>query len=79
MVLDPLSAHGVLRALMSGMMAGHLIANLLPQGLPPLLAARHYRSWQAAWFARDTLALRALYASLPNPPAWAAPPGLKNA
>ncbi|MGH3034273.1 MAG: NAD(P)/FAD-dependent oxidoreductase [Gaiellaceae bacterium] len=71
MVLDPLSSHGVLKALMSGMMAGDLIAKMLRRDLSPPIAARRYRSWQAAWFARDTQALRALYASLPNPPAWA--------
>jgi 2-polyprenyl-6-methoxyphenol hydroxylase-like FAD-dependent oxidoreductase len=71
MVLDPLSSHGVLKALMSGMMAGDLIAKMLRRDLSPPIAARGYRSWQAAWFARDTQALRALYASLPNPPAWA--------
>jgi flavin-dependent dehydrogenase len=70
-MLDPLSSHGVLKALMSGILTGDLTARMLRGGLDAVTAARHYRRWQAEWFARDTLALRSLYASMPEPPSWA--------
>src|SRR5262249_29830085 len=49
-VLDPVSGHGVLRALMSGMMAGHLMAAVLRRGVPARVAAAHYRTWLSDWF-----------------------------
>jgi flavin-dependent dehydrogenase len=54
--LDPSSAHGVLRALMSGIMAAHL-ANLNAADPLPAVAAR-YHDWIETWFASDRAELR---------------------
>ncbi|MCE6977263.1 NAD(P)/FAD-dependent oxidoreductase [Pseudomonas frederiksbergensis] len=51
-VLDPSSSHGVLRALMTGMMAANAIANGTITG---------YSEWLSDWFHHDMLQLRAAY------------------
>jgi flavin-dependent dehydrogenase len=70
MVLDPTSSHGVLRALMSGMMAGNLIAKCLEDNRIEHQAIQHYCEWIAQWFQHDVDKLRQLYKMLPNPPEW---------
>jgi len=70
-VLDPLSSHGVLHAVMSGMVAAQAIADTLLGRLPAPAAAAGYLRWSAARFAADVARLRELYAALPSPPAWA--------
>jgi flavin-dependent dehydrogenase len=70
-VLDPLSSHGVLHAVMSGMMAAEMIAKSLLGGVPAAVTAAAYRRWSSAWFAADVARLRELYAAMPRPPAWA--------
>jgi flavin-dependent dehydrogenase len=50
--LDPTSSHGVLKALMSGMMAGHLIAGVLDGMAPAEEAAMAYHAWMPAGFGR---------------------------
>jgi flavin-dependent dehydrogenase len=47
-VLDPSSGHGVLRALMSGMMIAHLLVNA-----PGQVASRSYEKWFFEWFNHD--------------------------
>jgi len=69
-VLDPASSRGVLRALMSGMMAGHLAYGVLHNGLAREQAAQHYNHWLCDWFAHDADALRTLYTRLQHPPNW---------
>jgi flavin-dependent dehydrogenase len=69
-VLDPASSHGVLKAVMSGMMAGFLIGRHLREGIGEEAIAREYDSWISAWFAHDVSKLTALYRKLPNPPEW---------
>jgi flavin-dependent dehydrogenase len=69
-VLDPASSHGVLKALMSGMMAAHLITQVVRHGANETLAARGYSDWILRWFAHDVAQLRDLYARLPEPPRW---------
>ena len=76
MVLDPTSSHGVLRALMSGMMAGNLIANGLEDNRIEQQAIEHYCEWIAQWFQHDVDKLRQLYRMLPNPPEWIESAGL---
>jgi flavin-dependent dehydrogenase len=66
-VLDPVSGHGVLRALMSGMMAGHLMAAVLRRGSKPSAAATHYRNWMTDWFDHDRRRLAEFYAELTDP------------
>ena len=69
-VLDPASSHGVLKAIMSGMMAGHSLAQVLKHGQPEHLAIKAYGQWVQNWLKHDLEKLRELYAILPNPPYW---------
>ena len=69
-VLDPASSHGVLKAIMSGMMAAHLIAQVARCRTNESVAAQGYNDWVADWFASDAAALRSLYARLPDSPRW---------
>ncbi len=62
--LDPTSSHGVLKALMSGMMAGHLIAAVLDGKAPAQEAAHAYHAWIADWFRTDAFRLSAFYRDL---------------
>jgi flavin-dependent dehydrogenase len=69
-VLDPASSHGVLKAIMSGMMAAHMITRVIRHGENEVLAAQGYSDWIYRWFVRDVAQLRDLYARLPEPPDW---------
>ena len=51
--LDPSSSHGVLRALMTGMMAGHLVSRVLVDGAEEDEGARAYHAWLTAWLEHD--------------------------
>jgi flavin-dependent dehydrogenase len=62
--LDPTSSHGVLKAILAGMTAGHLIAAVLDGAAPPQAAATAYRDWLAGWFATDAARLRRFYLDL---------------
>jgi flavin-dependent dehydrogenase len=62
--LDPTSSHGVLKALMSGMMAGHLIAGVLDGRAPADEAAQAYHAWIAGWFRTDAERLTSFYRDL---------------
>jgi flavin-dependent dehydrogenase len=66
-VLDPASSHGVLKALMSGMMAAHLICNVSARKLDPTDAARHYTRWLRGWFEHDVRKLNELYSAVGRP------------
>lgn len=48
-VLDPAGSHGVLRALMSGMMAAQTSMHVLAGAVDEDAAAHHYCDWMAAW------------------------------
>ncbi|TFF07614.1 NAD(P)/FAD-dependent oxidoreductase [Pseudomonas sp. BCA14] len=69
-VLDPGASHGVLKALMSGMMAAHCIvdASATPMRWPAV--SREYRQWVRDWFESDVQKMRSLYAAHPFPPQW---------
>ena len=60
-VLDPSSSHGVLRAVMTAMMAAHLCIRQLRQHASPAACAADYRAWLSAWFTHDTDAMRRAY------------------
>ena len=60
-LLDPLSSKGVLRAMMSGIAAGHLIANVLNGHIAAEAAADLYQYWLSNWFAREALRLATFY------------------
>jgi flavin-dependent dehydrogenase len=69
-VLDPASSHGVLKAIMSGMMAAHLIAQVVCYDASESAAAQRYSDWIRLWFDHDVAGLLALYGRLPKPPSW---------
>lgn len=62
--LDPTSSHGVLKAIMSGMTAGHLIAAVLDGKAPADGTATAYHEWLAGWFAADAGRLAQFYRNL---------------
>jgi hypothetical protein len=64
--LDPASSHGVLRALMSGILAAHLLASCRQQRLSEAAAQEAYRDWVREQFERDAAALAELYARHPS-------------
>ena len=69
-ILDPTSSHGVLRAIASGMMAGHLAAAVLRGAAPATETAVAYRDWFSGWFKTDAAKLARFYRDL-NAPAFA--------
>lgn len=69
-VLDPASSHGVLKAIMSGIMAGYLITQIFNDGQLEYKAIHKYCQWIHNWFQHDIEKLKSLYAILPNPPNW---------
>jgi flavin-dependent dehydrogenase len=69
-VLDPASSHGVLKGLMSGMMAAHVISLDLSGNASPGVAAEAYITWLREWFQADASELRRMYQELPHPPPW---------
>lgn len=50
-VLDPASSHGVIKAVMSGMMAAHLIVHSKDNDLN--LYHDYYNNWMKEWFTKD--------------------------
>jgi flavin-dependent dehydrogenase len=63
-VLDPAASHGVLKAVMSGILAGDLIVRAVRGVSAEPAAAAAYQSWTREWFARDCRRLRGLYTAL---------------
>ena len=63
-MLEPASSHGVLKAIMSGMMAAHLAARVLRDGAAPEEAAAAYRDWLRGWFVADVARLSGFYRQL---------------
>jgi len=63
-VLDPTSANGVLRALLSGITAGKLAAGVRNGSLPPKEAAAIYNTWFLEWFYTASDKLREFYRDL---------------
>jgi flavin-dependent dehydrogenase len=63
-LLDPLSSKGVLRAMMTGIAAGHLIANVLDGHITARAAANVYQHWLSEWFAQEAMHLATFYQQL---------------
>ncbi len=63
-ILDPASSHGVLKAIMSGMMASYLIARIKSGYVSNEFAARHYSDWIRRSFEHDRAHLSTLYSKL---------------
>jgi flavin-dependent dehydrogenase len=68
-VLDPASSHGVLKAVLSGMLAARMMVKALAFG-NGASAARSYGEWVNDRFEHDVAGLRDLYARLPRSPHW---------
>lgn len=64
-VLDPASSHGVLKAIMSGLMAGNCIIEIANSRVSESFAIDAYRRWINEWFDRDTEELRKIYSLAP--------------
>ncbi|HEV2846409.1 MAG TPA: NAD(P)/FAD-dependent oxidoreductase [Thermoanaerobaculia bacterium] len=64
-VLDPASSHGVLKALMSGMLAAHRIVQTVRAGIPEEQTARSYDDWGRDGFEHDVRKLGELYTAIP--------------
>lgn len=67
-LLDPASSHGVLKALMSGILAAHAIVG---ERTNPQAAAEirgRYQEWMRQGFVRDMRAMRAFYQAHPYAP-----------
>jgi len=62
--LDPASSHGVLKALMSGIMAGYLIRDVVVRAVSADAAIDWYSCWIREWFAHDVARLTELYAKV---------------
>lgn len=62
--LDPTSSKGVLKALLSGLMAGRTAVAILQRGAPAAQGAAAYRRWLEKWFDADVAALAPMYARL---------------
>jgi flavin-dependent dehydrogenase len=69
-VLDPAASHGVLRALMSGMMAAHAVRQIMAGTIDENSAALQYCVWLNEWFQHDLAHLVGLYQQLNPPPIW---------
>ena len=63
-VLDPASSHGVLKAVMSGMMAAHHATAVLRGAADADAAARDYDGWMHDWFRNDVAELQKQYNAL---------------
>lgn len=70
-VLDPLSGHGVLRAVMSAQKCASLIANEIDgSGQAERESYRKYNRWLLDWFEHDRARLASAYTILASPPSW---------
>lgn len=69
-VLDPASSHGVLRAMMSGIMAAYSAAQIVSGSIDEDKATQAYSKWIATWFQYDLRQLTAFYGELRKPPEW---------
>lgn len=69
-VLDPAASHGVLKALMSGIFAAHLICNVSDNQSNSECIYDLYSDWIYDWFNRDVERLRSYYTEIPDAPDW---------
>jgi flavin-dependent dehydrogenase len=63
--LDPSSSHGVLRAMMSGILFGHLVSGCRHAGVAEAFIIEAYRAWMRAQFEHDESRMRRHYADSP--------------
>ncbi len=67
-VVDPASSHGVLKGLMSGIKAAHIISRIFKDKFPSTIASLDYNKWVSQWFFHDIAKLRELYMQHPSHP-----------
>jgi flavin-dependent dehydrogenase len=65
-ILDPSSSHGILRALMSGMQAAHLLRIVLKTPALEQRAVAAFLDWQNSFFDKEVRELCDLYRQLPT-------------
>ena len=65
-VLDPASSHGVLKAIMTGMMAAHSILQMVG-GADEHYVTKAYCQWIRNWFEYDVAKLTSFYAVFEQP------------
>lgn len=61
-VIDPAGSHGVLRAILSGMLAGHAVGQVVRGEIDRAEVAREVATWMRQLFAHDVSALDEMYA-----------------
>ncbi|MFY0610992.1 MAG: NAD(P)/FAD-dependent oxidoreductase [Hyphomicrobiaceae bacterium] len=62
-LLDPSSSHGVLRAMMSGVLCAHVIGQVERRQISEANAARMYDDWLTGQFQHDVQQIRLMHAS----------------
>lgn len=70
-ILDPACSHGVLKAIMSAMVAAEAMAKCHDAAIERQQQLG-YSAWLRDWFCRDAAALVTLYSELQSPPTWLA-------
>lgn len=73
-VIDPGASHGVLKALMSGMMAAQAIVEASVSPANQHTISLQYQRWIQEWFENDVKKMRELYSTHPFPPRWLGTP-----
>lgn len=68
--LDPASSHGVLMAIMSGMIAADGISKSLNHSADIVRIQQGYSAWLEGRFCSDAQALITLYSDMEDPPSW---------
>ncbi len=66
----PSSSHGILKAIMSGIMSGYLITKIKNKRELRNTAIIEYYRWITNWFEHDVNKLKEFYLKLPHPPRW---------
>ncbi len=66
-IVDPLSSHGILKAVMSGMNAAHHSAAVLRRGVCPEAVENAYHLWLMRWFRHDLSHLCDFYRLIGKP------------
>jgi flavin-dependent dehydrogenase len=69
-VLDPASSHGLLKAMMSGMMAAHLIIERAHGRVGEARASQIFSRWTQSWFEHDIRRLKQFYSTFPDCKEW---------
>lgn len=69
-VLDPASSHGVLKAVVSALVAGEAIVNSLNGSARAGRQQASYSAWMEGWFRSDAAALISIYSGMENPASW---------